>query len=119
MSLLRSTTFVVALAALSLAACATGTLRPGQGARSASNFDLVNASFDSVTALAVAPAGSDAFHAVDLGRPLQGGLDALTFRMPAGDCLRDLRITFHDGHQETLTAIDVCRTHGLRLDARR
>lgn len=119
MSLLRATTLVIALAALSLAACATGTLRSGQGGQSASNFDLVNASFDSVTALAVAPAGSASFRDVDLGRPLQGGLDALTFRMPAGDCLRDLRITFRDGREETLQAIDVCRTHGLRLDARR
>lgn len=119
MSPLRATTLVVALAALSLAACAAGTLRSDQAARPASNFDLVNASFDSVTALAVAPAGSGSFHAVDLGRPLQGGLDALTFRMPAGDCLRDLRITFRDGREKTFEAIDVCRTHGLRLDARR
>jgi hypothetical protein len=119
MSLLRTTTLVVALAALSLTACAAGTLRPGAGGGTASNFDLVNASFDSVTALAVAPADSGSFEDVELGRPLQGGLDALTFRMPAGDCLRDLRFTFRDGREETLKAIDVCRTHGLRLDARR
>lgn len=119
MSLLRATPSVVALAALSLAACAAGTLAPTRDGHPASNFDLVNAGFDSVTALAVAPAGDASFHAVELGRPLQGGLDALTVRMPAGTCLRDLRLTFRDGREQTMRNIDVCRTHGLRLDARR
>ena len=49
----------------------------------------------------------------------QGGLDALTVRMPAGTCLRDLRLTFRDGREQTMRNIDVCRTHGLRLDTRR
>lgn len=91
------------------AACADGTRTPQR------HFDLVNASFDSVTALAIAPAGHDAFQGIALGRPLQGGLNALTFDVPAGGCLRDLRVTFSGGRTRIFPRIDVCRSTGLRL----
>ncbi len=113
MPLSRPTTCIVAIAALFTAACAAGTPRAQPR-----YFDLVNASFDSVTALEVAPSGSADFRPIDLGRPLQGGLDAVTVRMPAGSCLRDLRITFRGGRERDFRRVDVCRVHGLRLDAR-
>lgn len=114
MPLPRPTTCIVAIASALTAACAAGTPRtlPSR------SFDLVNASFDSVTRLEVAPAGSGDFQPIALGRALQGGLDTATVRMPAGDCLRDLRITFPGDHEVTLHRIDVCRVHGLRFDAR-
>ena len=45
-------------------------------------FDLVNASHDSVTSLAVAPAGDRAFHEIDLGAPLRGGVTSTTVEIP-------------------------------------
>jgi hypothetical protein len=81
----------------------------------ARHFDLLNATFDSVVALAIAPADSDAFQDIALGQPLQGGLTSMTFDVPAGGCLRDLRITFHGERTQLFPRIDVCRSSGLRL----
>lgn len=114
MPLSRPTTCIVAIASALTAACAASTPR----ALPSRPFDLVNASFDSVNRLEVAPAGSGDFQPIALGRPLQGGLEATTVRMPAGNCLRDLRITFHGGREVTVHRINACRVHGLRLDAR-
>lgn len=110
--------FFIAIAATLTAACAASTPHHDAPAEPGSFFRLVNATFDSVTAVAVAPTGSDAFYRVDLGQPLQGGLNAATFRVPPGHCLRDLRVTFQNRRVEQLSAIDMCRIHGLRLDAR-
>jgi hypothetical protein len=85
------------------------------GLTSARHFDLVNGTFDSITALAIAPADGDAFHDVALGQPLQGGPTSMTFDVPAGGCLRDLRVTFHGGRTQLFAHIDVCRSSGLRL----
>jgi hypothetical protein len=83
--------------------------------RLARHFDLVNATFDSVIALAIAPADRDAFQDIALGQPLQGGLTSMTFDVPAGGCLRDLRITFHGERTQLFPHVDVCRSSGLRL----
>lgn len=82
------------------------------------HVDLVNATFDSVIAIAIAPARSDAFRNITLGQPLQGGLASITVDVPAGGCLRDLRITFHGGRTQLFPAVDLCRTGGLRLTPR-
>ena len=83
--------------------------------RPARHFDLVNATFDSVIALAIAPADRDAFQDIALGQPLQGGLTSMTFDVPAGGCLRDLRVTFHGERTQLFPHIDVCRSSGLHL----
>ena len=83
--------------------------------RPARHFDLVNATFDSVIALAIAPADRDAFQDIALGQPLHGGLTSMTFDVPAGGCLRDLRITFHGERTQLFPHVDVCRSSGLRL----
>ena len=80
-------------------------------------FDLVNASHDSVTSLAVAPAGSDAFREIELGAPLRGGLTSATVDVAAGDCLRDFRLVFRDGRTLIYPDVDVCRYRSLRLTA--
>lgn len=82
-------------------------------------FTVVNATFDTATALDVAPAGSGAFAELPLDPPLQGGRADATVRLPAGDCLRDFRVTFRNGAALTFPGIDVCRGSGLRLDAGR
>ena len=104
--------FVVALGNLLVvpsAVCADAERRPAR------HFDLVNATLNSVIALAVAPADHEAFQDIDLGQPLQGGLASMTFDVPAGGCLRDLRVTFQGGHTQLFPHIDVCRSSGLRL----
>ena len=80
-------------------------------------FNLVNASHDSVTALAVAPAGSDAYARIELGPPLRGGVTSTTLEIPDGECLRDISVGFADGRTLLYPGIDVCR-NGLRLQAR-
>lgn len=97
-------------------ACAAHPTHDRTERRVAATFRLVNATFDSVTALAIAPSGSEAFTAIELGQPLQGGLNELTFRVPAGGCRRDLRITFRGGRTTQLAPIDMCRVHAARLD---
>lgn len=104
----------VATLATALPAMATD---PSSAARPARTYTLVNRTFDSVTAFAVAPVGGGEFDNVVLGEALQGGLTSATVHMPAGDCRRDIRVTFRDQHQETFTGIDVCRSSGLRLTA--
>jgi hypothetical protein len=81
-------------------------------------FDLVNVSFDSVTSVAVAPAGGDAFSAIALGAPLRGGVTSTTVELPHGDCLRDFRMMFADGRTLLYPGIDVCRYRQLRLTPR-
>jgi hypothetical protein len=88
---------------------AGGTRHPAR------HFDLVNATFDDVIALAIAPAGSDSFHDIMLGEPLQGGMTSITVDVPDGGCLRDVRVTFRNGRTLLYPHIDACRYHGLRL----
>jgi hypothetical protein len=82
-------------------------------------FTVVNATFDTATALAIAPAGSGDFATIPLDPPLQGGRNDATVRLPAGDCLRDIRVTFRNGAAMTFPGIDVCRGSGLRLESGR
>ncbi len=86
----------------------------GDGRHAARHFDVANAILNSVTALAIAPAGSAAFHDIALREPLQGGLNSTIIDVPDGGCLRDLQITFRDGHV-LYPRVDACRYQGLRL----
>ena len=83
--------------------------------RAARHFDVTNATLNSVTALAIAPAGTETFHDIALAEPLQGGLNSITVDVPDGGCLRDLRVTFRDGHVLLYPRIDACRYRELRL----
>jgi hypothetical protein len=117
---IRQTLFAAACAAvasLSVGPSANAE-HAGKMLASARHFDLVNATFDSVTAVAIAPTGDDAFNVVALGEPLHGGLTSMTFDVPAGGCLRDLRVTFQNGRTQLFSHIDVCRSSGLRLNPR-
>jgi hypothetical protein len=82
------------------------------------HFDLVNASHDRVVALAVSPVTQGVFEDVEIGAPLHGGRNAMTFRMPDGGCLRDLRVTTGDGRNLLYPRIDVCRYRGLTVTPR-
>lgn len=90
----------------------------GDDRHAARHFDVTNATLNSVTALAMAPAGTDEFRDIALGEPLQGGLNSITVDVSDGGCLRDVRVTFRDGHVLLYPRIDACRYHGLRLTPR-
>ena len=107
---------LLAFALCNVLAAASVCANPAHDARKpARHVNLVNATFDSVTALAIAPAGSDTFHEIDLGEPLHGGLTSMTFDVPAGDCMRDIRVTFKGDRTLLYPHFDVCRNDGLRL----
>jgi hypothetical protein len=73
-------------------------------------LDLVNTAPSSLTAFAVAPAGSGEWREVQLGdAPLQGGGDSATVAIRGEGCLRDLRSTFRDGRVLVQRDFDVCR----------
>jgi hypothetical protein len=113
MNPIRATT--LAVLALALGNLLVPSAHADSGLTPARHFDLVNATFDSITALAIAPADGDVFHDVALGQPLQGGPTSMTFDVPTGGCLRDLHVTFQGGRTKLFTHIDVCRSSGLRL----
>ena len=114
----RFTVSITAVAVLActmlatLSACATPAGDPRRPTR---HFHLVNATFDSVTALAFAPAQSASFQDTAFSTPLQGGLTSIMVEVPAGECLRDVRVTFLDGREMVYPNLDVCRYDGLRL----
>jgi hypothetical protein len=78
-------------------------------------FTLVNATSDSMLAVALAPASSGEFVAVPLGAPLQGGLTSTSIRIASGPCLRDVLVDFQGGRRATLSNVDVCQGTGLRV----
>lgn len=107
----------ILLATLATTACAASQPRANAERETSAPFNLVNATANSVAALAIAPSGSDDFHAVDLGGALNGGLNSTAFQLPNGPCLRDMQVTFSDSRVTRLNDVDVCKTHGLRLDS--
>lgn len=109
----RSTALATMLAAMAF--IVAGAAHAGDARHAARHFDVTNATLNSVTALAIAAAGSEAFHDIALAEPLQGGLNSVTIDVPDGGCLRDLRVTFHDGQVLLYPRIDACRYQGLRL----
>jgi hypothetical protein len=116
MSSIRATIAVLVIATVASTAALAGDLtRLPVEKREVSLFTVVNATFDSVTGLATAPANSQAFEDAKLGAALPGGLTSATVRLPPGDCLRDVRMTFQGGRSQVFSGVDVCRSHGLRL----
>lgn len=71
-------------------------------------LDLVNRAHDSVTSLAVAPAGSDAFQEKPLGAPLRGGGDSTTIEFAGETCLYDIRFKFLNGRTLVYKDVDIC-----------
>jgi len=109
---------LTALAVLAVTASAFAADRPPRD-QPGRLFRIVNATFDSVTALEIADDSTRGFQVIHLGEPLQGGLTSTTVRLPDGACLRDVRATFRDGRSEVYRAIDVCKATGFRLSAHR
>ena len=69
---------------------------------------LLNRAHDSVVALAVAPAGTEAFvpRSIDA---LPGGGAGTTVRLADEGCRFDLRVAFRNGRRVIYRDVDVCR----------
>ncbi|MBB4125523.1 hypothetical protein GGR77_000794 [Xanthomonas translucens] len=93
---------------LSVAAAQAGAAEPGR------YLELSNRSHDTLTSLAVAAPGSNAFLDVALGAPLQGGGDAATFSLAGDACRYDLRFTFRNGRSMLYPDVDIC-AHRVRI----
>lgn len=109
----------VASVALAVAALFGGisahAAEPSPALSRARIYTLVNATSDSMLAVALAPAGSGEFVAVPLGEPLQGGLTSTAIRISSGPCMRDVLVEFQGGRRATLSNIGVCQGSGLRV----
>lgn len=80
------------------------------GARTHTRYlELINRAHDSVTSLAIAPAGSDAYREMPLGAPLHGGGDSTTVELAVESCLHDLRFVFRNGRTLIYESVDICR----------
>lgn len=97
---------------ITLSACATPS---GTAPESMRPLRIVNATFDGVTALAIAPSGSADFQSITLARPLPGGQASIMVDVPPGACHRDVRVTFGGDRSLLYRNLDVCRHDGLRL----
>jgi hypothetical protein len=102
---------VVSAMLVALTACAT----PAAGVTQTRHLRVINTTFDGVTALAVAPSGSADFQSITMAKPLAGGLTSVTVDVPAGQCRRDVRVTFHGDRTLLYPNLDVCHSDGLRL----
>jgi len=115
MPTLRRLATLALMLAIATSAFAADRTRPAEDKRQTGLFTIVNATFDSVTGIAMSSARTDDFIDVNLGEPLRGGLTSATIRLPPGACLRDVRVTFRDGRSKVFPGIDVCRSSALRL----
>jgi hypothetical protein len=79
-------------------------------------MDLVNRTHDSVTAVEIAAAGSEAFRPEPLAGRLRGGGGSTTIAVTGEDCVVDVRLTFRDGRTLTERGVDLCRSSGLRIE---
>ena len=107
MNLIR-TVLICPLLAVSL--CAAAHAHAGE----ARYLGLLNRAHDSVVALEVAPAGSDAFVARPI-KVLAGGGGSSMVRLGDQGCRFDLRMTFGNGRRVVYHAVDVCRGDTLAI----
>jgi len=95
---------MIRFAVLSLLSAAA-TVHAGEGIR---YLELLNRAHDSVTGVAVAPAGSDRFRQVDIDL-LPGGGGATRLAVANTGCRYDLRVAFRNGQQVVYPNVDACK----------
>lgn len=78
-------------------------------------LELINRAHDSVTSVALAVAGDDAFRTMPLGGPLRGGGGSTTIEIAGDHCLYDVRFLFRNGRALIHRNVDICRHRGLRI----
>lgn len=84
------------------------------GTENVRQFDVVNASADDITSIAVAQTGSGVFRTAldDRRHPVflkSGESITIPVRLGEGGCLRDLRVKFGHGEVVTERQFDVCK----------
>lgn len=79
-------------------------------------LELVNRAHASVTAVAVAAAGSGRFDDKPID-PVAGGGGATTLRVDDAGCRYDLQVGFRDGRRVVYSNVDVCRGGRLVISA--
>ena len=67
-----------------------------------------------ITSFEVAARGSDRFHPVPIKIEGIGDTVTVSIRRVEGDCIRDLRIGFADGHRLVRRDFDICKLTTLR-----
>jgi hypothetical protein len=102
--------FIVPLATLALAIATQA--QAGERPR---YLELINRAHDSVTSVAVAPAGVDAFREMPLGGALRGGGGSTTIEIADETCRYDLRLQFRNGRTVIYRDFNVCRNGSLRI----
>jgi hypothetical protein len=75
---------------------------------------LLNRAHDSVVALEVAPAGTDAYVARPIDR-LDGGGGSATVRLGEAGCRFDVRLQFRNGRRAVYHGVDVCTGDTLAI----
>lgn len=100
---------------------ATSIAVPAGSAELQSNryLTVTNATFDSISAVAIGPDGSYVDEPIDIGAPLQGGGISITIDVPPGGCLREVRMTFEDGRTAHIPHVNICRSDRLRVANRK
>jgi len=106
MSIIRTAAVAVLLASTTTAASADGVRY----------LALLNRAHDSVTTLAVAPAGSAAFRDTPIDA-LPGGGGATTVGVADAGCRYDLKVGFRTGRSVVYANVDVCRGGTLVISA--
>lgn len=104
----------LALATL-LAVLAGATATQTQAGERMRYLELLNRAHDSVTSLAIAPSGDDAFRAVPLGGALPAGGGSTNIEIAGDHCRYDLRMDFRNGRTAIYRDFNVCRNRSLRI----
>lgn len=102
------------IAYLFFAACVCAPFSATAGQRN-HYLELANRAKDSVVALAVAEAGTEAYADLPLGEPLRGGGVTTTVQVAGAGCDYDFRFRFRDGRTLLYRGVDVCRASVLRI----
>jgi hypothetical protein len=101
--------------ALAFAPLLFASAADAEEARQTRYVELLNRAHDSVTSLAIASAGDDAFRDKPLGAPLRGGGESATIEVAGDTCLYDFRFGFRNGRTLIYQGVDVCRGKTLRI----
>lgn len=97
------------------AVLALATALPAAAESSTRYLTVVNRSHDSVTALAIAPAGTAAATPQALKSALRGGGASTIVEVAADTCRHDVRVMFRNGRSQLYRDVDLCRQRALRL----
>jgi hypothetical protein len=90
---------------------------PGVASADERDFDLVNNSTSSISAVYVSPADEDVWGSSILNESISpGDSRAILFQGELTTCVYDVRVEFADGSNGELRDLDLCSTNSITLD---